>query len=155
MKLYIANCTHQSHFFNYRLPERLQPFFHAIPSGHQVMLDMPKDSVNFVIEQHELYGLCLASKINGKFSGLCYSIDKEMDVNAIQNGIDQKLENMEAQSQEIRENGVIAMNHVLDQAAIQNGEAPQAGLEVEIKGEPLDSTKGDAKTFTQKIKVGK
>lgn len=59
MKLYVANCTLQYHVFNYRLPERNNPYTQSIASGRQVRLagDMGVKDIEAIITQSHKYGL--------------------------------------------------------------------------------------------------
>ena len=78
MKLHIANCSPQRHLFNYKLPERRQPFARHIPAGDQIAIDVQDTDITAIIDQHERYGFVDVTKIPKDFSGICYSIDREI-----------------------------------------------------------------------------
>ncbi|HGJ5860605.1 MAG TPA: hypothetical protein ACHBX6_13140 [Arsenophonus nasoniae] len=156
MKLYIANCTNQKHRFNYKLPENTQPFFVDIEKGKQIQLpDMSGDFVDYIISQHEGYGLTEIKKVNKNFSGICYSIDRPISVSALINAQEQKIENLENSSQEILEHTAAAAFKNTEQKLIEAGHQPiGAPLEISIESEPIDpNVETKAKPTKRTIRV--
>ncbi len=97
MKLYVGNLTDQNHKFIYRVesvPGR--PVETPIGAGQQACVynnDRPdvdqKAEIDAVLKQHVPYGIVEASSIDLKkgFAGLCYSIDKIIDVEKLLRGM--------------------------------------------------------------------
>ncbi|QBY43979.1 hypothetical protein QE197_10930 [Arsenophonus nasoniae] len=140
MKLFIANCTHQKHKFNYKLPESYQSFGMDIDKGQQIQLpEMTSSEIEYVISQHESYGLTDVKRINKKFSGLCYSIDNPISVSKIKDGQCQKNENLESMSEEIMKNTAAASLQNLEQKILETGNIPDGSvLEIDIEAKPVD-----------------
>lgn len=140
MRLFIANCTHQKHKFNYKLPESFQSFAMDIDSGKQIQLpEMTSNEVEYIIYQHECYGLKDVKQIDKSFSGLCYSIDKPISVAKIKDGHYQKNENLEAMSKEIMETTAAASLQNMEQKILETGNVPDGSvLEIDIEAKPVD-----------------
>lgn len=87
MKLFVANCSIQDHDFAYRQLETGKLCTQRIHAGSQSMIykDAPMNELELIIQQHLIYGMIPAQQAkNAKgFVGLCYSIDKPVDVEAI------------------------------------------------------------------------
>lgn len=154
MKLFIANCTHQKHKFNYKLPESMQPFVMDIESGKQIQLpEMNSDEINYVLSQHEPYGMKDVNRIDKNFSGLCYSIEKPISVSKINDGHDQQQENMQAMSKEVLETQAAAALQGLEQKILETGNTPDGSvLEIDIEGKPVDP-ESQQQTTKQKIRA--
>lgn len=140
MKLYIANCTHQKHKFNYKLPESFQPFSMDIESGKQIELpEMTSNEIDYVISQHEGYGLKDVRRINKEFSGLCFSIDKPISASKIKDGHYQNNENLEDMSQKIIETTAASALQNMEQKILETGHIPDGTLlEIDIEAKPVD-----------------
>lgn len=134
--LYLANTTKQHHLFNYRLPENSQLFQVTIPAGGQVKLpheDLSIDQLGYVIKQHEQYGLIDQKNIISMraYTGLCYSIGKEIDMRRVRHAIEKNDEYLnEGASKMIGENLAAADKVVADATG---GHAGVASLEIEEK----------------------
>ncbi len=156
MKLYIANCSRQSHTFNYKLPEKTQAFGITIRPGDQHMIENQSDIINHIIKQHEPYGFQDCRKVDKKFSGICYSIDKVVTLGAIEDGAEQKTENLENLSQEILEATAVSINNTINNEVIKTGEKPaDDGLQMEIVGEAVNDEQDNAPSLKKTVKVGK
>lgn len=156
MKLFVANCSRQAHNFNYKLPEKSQPFCVKINSGAQHMFEYPPEAIDSIIQQHEPYGLQPRNKVDRHFSGLCYSIDRPISANEIINGSEQKLENLGNMSQEILKASAVAMNQAVESAVAQSGETPMdEGIQLEIKGEAINQDQDSPLSINKKIQVKK
>lgn len=138
MKLYIANCSRQPHLFNYKLPERTQPFSQRIPAGQQVCLDLSKDEVSHIISQHQPYGFAQVNKLPRSFAGLCYSVDKQIDLDGIMHGAAEVKDTLKKRGEEVRKNSVATMDSKLTQAATAHGKNAADGLQVDIEGQPIN-----------------
>ncbi|MFJ7171649.1 hypothetical protein [Citrobacter freundii] len=156
MKLYIANCSRQAHMFNYKLPEKTQSFGVSIPPGRQHMIENQSDIIDHIISQHEPYGFQRCDKVDKHFSGICYSIDKPVTVGRIEDGADQKTENLKSMSEEILAASAVSLNNAVDQAVIQSGEKPQpGGIDMEITGEAVNTEQENPPGSKRNIKVRK
>lgn len=156
MKLYIANCSRQAHTFNYKLPEKTQSFGVTIPPGRQHMIENLSDIIGHIIRQHEPYGFQPCDKVDKSFSGICYSIDKPVSVGRIEDGAEQKTENLKAMSEEILAASAVSLNNAVDQAVIQSGEKPQpGGVEIEITGEAVNTEQENPPSSKKTVKVQK
>lgn len=120
-KLYIANLTRQNYEIHYRLPNdpRKQPYAKLIPRGGQGVLnhELSAFEISKIIEGQEKYGLIDVKDIDRTkaFTGVCYSIDKEISAAAIEKGIYHNDEVLGQRGQEIREHAAIAINAAMEQ----------------------------------------
>lgn len=153
MKLYIGNSGRQKHLFNYKLPERMQPFSQDIPAGSQICLNVTKDEAEHIIAQHAPYGLTAVGKLARDFSGLFYSLDKEITAANIETGADKITEKLQGLSEEVRKGSVTAIDAKLAEAAASGGKQRKSGLKVEITGEPLNPEQDNAPHFSQTVEV--
>ncbi|WP_336284213.1 hypothetical protein [Citrobacter arsenatis] len=158
MKLYVANCSRQKHHFNYKLPEKSQQFGKPIASGCQIMIEQNHDVIQHIIDQHARYGFSDIRRLDKNFSGICYSIDKEVDFAAFRKGAEQKTENLERQSMENLTAAAVALDNTIDREVMKTGEvaAPsEQGVEMEIIGEAVDKEQENAPSFNATLKVTK
>lgn len=156
MKLYIANCSRQAHAFNYKLPEKSQSYGVTIPAGGQHMIDNQSDIIHHIISQHEPYGFQRCDKVDKTFSGICYAIDKAVTVGRIEENAEQKTENLDNLSQTILEANAVSLSNAVDKAVIQSGESPRPGeVQVEIKGEAVNTDQDNAPSLNKTVKVTK
>ncbi|KHN59926.1 hypothetical protein [Aeromonas hydrophila] len=156
MKLFIINCSRQAHNFNYKLPERTQSFGFTVPSGRQQVIEQPPEVIDCIIRQHEPYGFQHKSKVNKHFSGICYSTDGAATESEIIDKSEQKLENLDDRSQQILEASALTLNHAVESAVIQGGEAPKEdGIVMEIKGEAVNQDQVNPAKVDKKVQVKK
>ncbi|HEY4437684.1 MAG TPA: hypothetical protein VGN40_16160 [Lelliottia sp.] len=156
MKLFVINCSRQAHTFNYKLPEKLQSFGVTIPSGKQHPIEQPPEVIAHIIRQHEPYGFQPKDQVDKNFSGICYSIEKEASSSEIIENFEQKIENLDNQSQQILEASAVALDVAVDNAIIQGGESPLAdGIQMEIKGEAIDQDQPNPAKIDKKVQVKK
>ncbi len=89
MKLYVANCTKQTHMFIYRLPESKQM---AAPiklgPGEQKLIGADKLSdsdINAIISHHRQYGMITEKEVKATphYVGLCYSVGDPVSLDGI------------------------------------------------------------------------
>lgn len=156
MKLFISNCSRQTHIFNYKLPEKQQSFGITIPAGRQHMIEQPEDVIASIISQHEPYGFQHRDNVDKNFSGICYSLDKALSTSQIIENAEQKVENLDNMSQSILEASAVALNNAVESAVIQSGETPLSdGIQMEIKGEAIDQDQPNTTKVDKKIQVKK
>lgn len=135
MRLYVANCSKYVQDFLYRLPEKKNQIFQKIiPIGGQVEVrDAPMDTLVYIIKQHLHYGLVPVEEIDRTkgFFGLCYSIDRPIDIEKIMNAIDHNEEQLELQSHEHRKRMAASLSNTIDNN-MQHTESTLQSLEVEV-----------------------
>lgn len=155
MKIYIANCSRQKHKFNYKVPEKTQQFFKLILAGQQAVIEDLPEVIHHIIGQHEPYGFLPANRLGDDFGGICYSIDKPVSIGQFNNGIEQKIENMDDMSQKILEASAASINHTIEQEVLKTGEIPRPGFELEIVGESVNQEQDNAPSLKKTVRVGK
>ncbi|EOC9629720.1 hypothetical protein [Enterobacter ludwigii] len=158
MKLFIANCSRQTHNFTYKLPERTQQYGQPLRAGEQIIIENNADVIHHIIDQHKPYGFLPADKMNKTFSGICYSIDKEIDFSRFKDGADQKTENLENLSKDILAASALALDQTIDNEVMKTGlvNAPsENGVEIEITGEAVNKDQDNAPSFNTTVKVEK
>jgi len=153
MDLYIANASPRNHHLHYRIPENDRVFDRLIAAGSQVKLTYGQDATDHIINQLRPYGLISVKEIgrNKEFSGLCFSIDKPVDVEAIRNGLDEVDQIAIANALEVRKNGAIAADDAMEKVARQGG-AQVNSVEIEVTEQSKGPSDTDAK-FNQTIAV--
>lgn len=155
MKLHIANCSPQRHLFNYKLPERNQPFARHIPAGTQIAIEGQDTDIKAIIDQHARYGLVDVGNIPTNFSGLCYSIDREIKVSKIKDGYQARIEFLDDRAEKIIEESAVVINNGIKNAAVNHGQEQQDGFEMSINSEPLDPEQDDKAPVKKNVKVSK
>lgn len=156
MKLFIANSSRQAHTFNFKLPEKTQSFGVTIRPGQQHAFDFPPEVIDYIISQHEPYGLQPRNRVDSHFSGICYSTDKAVSESEIIENSEQRLENLDDMSQRILEASALTLNHAVESAVIQGGEAPKEdGIVMEIKGEAVNQDQVNPAKVDKKVQVKK
>ena len=140
-KLYIGNTSRQKLNFLFRLPEEGDIKRYSIQPGHQALvLDSSSDNVEYVIRQHETYGIKRASDVIRKkgFVGTCYSIDKPMTIQNFMVIDGQNHEALIEQGKETRANVATYAQASVASLVKQAGEDAK-GLEIEIKDESKEN----------------
>ncbi|ECI5354363.1 hypothetical protein DVF26_21160 [Salmonella enterica subsp. enterica] len=158
MKLYIANTSRQTHHFTYKLPEKMQQYGFHIRPGNQELIEHAPEVINLIIEQHAPYGFLPSHKLDKTFSGICYSIDKEVTLSDFRDGTEQKTENLENMSKEILTASALALDQTIEQAVQQTGlvDGPaEQGAELEIVGEPVNKDQDNPPSMKATIKVSR
>ena len=155
MKLHIANCSPQRHLFNYKLPERRQPFARHIPAGGQIFIEGQDTDITAIIDQHERYGFVDVADIPKDFSGICYSINREIKVSKISDGYEARLEFIDERAEKIIEESAVVINNEIKNVAVNHGQEQKDGLEMTINSEPLDPEQDDKSPVKKNVKVSK
>jgi hypothetical protein len=118
MKMFVANATKQAVQFLYRIPESSGVRAQDIPIGGQVQLsqDLPVESVNMIVEQHQRYGMVEAAQAyrSKGFAGLCYSLGSPVKMDTIAALIDHNTDMLVELGQKIRQESAVSANNVLD-----------------------------------------
>lgn len=156
MELYIANTTKKSQVFQYRLPEdqRPHPLSMTLRPGSQAKLpkgNLSQPDIDAIVGAHEPYGLIPVSEVNRTkpFIGMCYSIDKPIPLEAIQNGIAHNDEVLVKQGEEIRQLAAIAVNNAIEE---QTGGTVNA-LEMSFVEENPDKHAGEGDALGEQTVV--
>lgn len=152
MKLYVANCSKQEFLFTYMIPENPRPFSHHIRAGSQIQIDGTQSVVDAIINQHAIYGMMEVKKVKKGFGSLCYSIDKPISVEAIQNGFSQSDQEMIDRAQNARNATAAAADQILANKAQEMGLKQKSGLEIEIVEDKKNAADNEPK-FNQTIEV--
>lgn len=131
-RLIIANCTKQHHDFVYRIPENGQVRRQQIPMGAQMFVhdEAPPRILKGIIAQHEKYGLIPASSIDQTrgFVGLCFAIDKPIDVDRIMQANEQNSSTLNDQAGELRKQLALSINDQL-----QDSDVGVLGMDMEVR----------------------
>ena len=118
MKLYIANATKQHIDFMYRTMDsgayRRQP----IPIGQQIQIsgDLTAEDVEMIVKHHSRYGMIPAEKVNNSrtFNGLCYSVDKPVKMDSIQNLIELNTDVLIQRGKQMRQEAALATSSFVE-----------------------------------------
>jgi hypothetical protein len=135
-KLYVANCTKQRHEFLYRAPEQKNHIKEPIEIGSQIMVwkDAPREELQGIIEQHEMYGLVPVAEIDRTkhFVGMCYQWDRPVDVNKIMYTVENNDTVLEEAALEKRKEAAQVISQSLGQIAQDAGNSLNT-VELEIQ----------------------
>jgi len=132
MDLYLANCSKQDFRFTYMLPENPRPFMDDIRAGAQVKFSVDQETLDQIIKQHEPYGLMHINKIKKGFGGLAYSIDKVINIHAIENGFSQKDQESIDRALEAQKITAVSADQIIASKAQEMGLRQTSALEVEV-----------------------
>lgn len=118
-KMYIGNCTVQVQDFQYRLYGNNKTYKQMIPIGGQLPLsgDLDLKDIDFIVEQHAPYGLKAVSELDRSkdFTGLCYSIDKPINVDQLKKAIHLNHDVLVEQGKATREEAAVVVNNALEE----------------------------------------
>lgn len=116
MRMFVANATRQVVTFLYRIPDSSGLRAQDIPIGGQVQLsqDLPVESVNAIVEQHQRYGMVEAAQAyrSKVFTGLCYSLGSPVKMDTIAALIDHNTEKLVERGQQIRQEAAVSANNI-------------------------------------------
>lgn len=117
-KVFIANCSAQEFDFVVRIPEA-GVVRQLIPIGTQIQIPMDLNpfQVEAIVQQHAPYGMVSVTEIDRTktFVGVCYSLDKRVDMEKVRRVIEKNFEILDARGKKIREEAAVAVN-----AAVEN-----------------------------------
>ena len=152
-RLFVANCTKQDHVFVYMLKGDMRPYRYPIRAGQQVEIPCRDGVAQQIIDQHKVYGMQEATGVARGFSGLAYRLNKQISLEAILIGFEQRDDEVNRRAQEAQKATAVAADKLLDDAAQQSGARPVGELEVQVTEEPKGPT--ETKGFDQTIQVQK
>jgi hypothetical protein len=151
-KMYIANCTNQVQDFMYSLVKGGKTMKQIIPIGGQIQIpgDLTTAQIEMVVAQHSKYGMVRVDEIDRAraFVGVCYSIDRRIDVNRVRYALEHNHEVLIERGRVIREEAAVSVNN-----ALQEESRDFRALEMEIKEVPKDGQ--NIEVEEQKIRVDK
>lgn len=133
MKIYIANCSRQVVDFSCRVPEikglirqQIQPFSQI----RAVSDDLNVKQIEAIIKQHDKYGMINVTEIDRTkaFVGLCYSLDKTINVDKIRSAHHRNQSVLTAKGEQQRIEAAVAVAQQIDN---KSGGA-MTSVEVEI-----------------------
>lgn len=160
MKLFIANLTKQHQGFTYRVLESEGVRTQHIPVGQQIQIsgDLSQPDIDYIIRQHERYGLVRADEIDRKkpFVGLCYSVDKPVREAVIHRGVEHNTDILVDRGREIRQETAIATNNRIEHDLGENQDvnASLRKLDVSVvEEEPTGGYRGEDKPFSEGVTV--
>lgn len=155
--LFVANTSKKHNEFVFRLPGITQTRRYVIPAGRQVevLKNAQREEIDYVIAQHEPYGLVHESQIQKicKFSGTVYSIDKPVKVNSIEVALEKNAQILEQEGHEQRKIAAVAMNNSFAETLKDSKLKPQTEMTLEIEEIPVEET-DKRPMMTERIKVG-
>lgn len=140
-ELYIGNISKQVFQFAYRSPERPGVIVQTIPIGGQIRIspngvhvDLSTPEIEAILGQHVTYGLVEVDAVDSKqspFSGLCYSIGKQISVEKLRRAMLKKEEALKDYGKKLRQEAALAVNSQIEE---QIG-APLRNLEMSFQEE--------------------
>ena len=144
--LFIANTSNKVNEFTFRLPGNSKLHLRSIPAGKQIEIirDAQQEDVDYIVEQHQIYGLVHASQIKKvcAFSGMLYSIDKPVDSVAMDFAMEQNDDELIKLGQKLRSESAVAMDSQLSENISNSREriGRQKELTMEIIEQPEERT---------------
>lgn len=159
-ELYVGNVSKQIQQFLYRALERPGIVMQTIPIGGQIRVspngaktDLTTPEIDYIIEQHRTYGMMPVEEIDNKgspFSGLCYSIGKQISPEKLRRGMLRKEEALNEFGKKLRQEAALAVNSQIEQ---QIG-APLRELEMSFtEEEPRGGYSEDTSHVAEGIRV--
>jgi len=123
-ELYIGNISKQIQIFAYRALERTGIVTQNIPIGGQIRIspngrtfDLSLPEIDFILDQHKMYGITDVGEIGSirsPFTGLVYSIGKEISVNKLRDAMLKKEQVMDEFGKKVRQEAALAVNSQLE-----------------------------------------
>jgi len=150
-KLFIANCTQQIQDFMFSFPGSNKIMKQIIEIGSQIQIpgDLTPAQIQHIVEMHAPYGMVRVDEIDRTkaFIGVCYSIDKRVEVNKIRYALEHNFGVLNERGRATREETAVAVNN-----SLQNESRDFRAVELEIKELPNKDGK-DIEVEEQKIRV--
>jgi hypothetical protein len=143
VKLYVANLTMQRHEFLFRVseqPNKLQS--RIIPVGGQeiVWTADSLDPLNEIVAQYERYGMVPVRSLSRQqvFTGLAWSIDKPINVEAILAANEANLKAQAANARQERINATASAAHFAAAQARTDGKTAPRSFSIEVQEAPAN-----------------
>ncbi len=157
-KMYVANATPQNHNFIYRLPGKIDYIRQNIPAGGQVQLsgDLTTMEIDAVVEQHAPYGLVSAREVDRTkpFAGLCYALDKPVQLGKIESLIEHNREVMTERGRQLRTEAALAVNERVENELFER-QMPDTVRSLEMHVEEISRGQrgDDSPEFNEGVRV--
>lgn len=172
MNLYVANCTHQNHALNFRLPESPKLHTLKLPAGKQGMVGdkngLNQFQVDDFIEKMSVFGLVEEDKINGNHGVIPYvcSVDRPVRYETMLRVIDHNRGVMRDDGKKRRIEAAMAITEAANAAGplkeleasieqVSDGTAPVDGPRVEEGYIMSKNPGGDARGAVKNTKAGR
>ena len=140
MKLYIANCTHQTQQLNYRVVEAPGRGYStqniAMGRQEQIASDMNMEQVNYVVKQLEHYGLRSVAQTDGsrEYVPLIFSIDRPVPAKLMQEMLAFNSTVLKERGNKLRRDAAIATSHGMREFSPAAAETVSMSVEEEKQG---------------------
>jgi hypothetical protein len=159
-ELYIGNVSKQIFQFAYRSPERPGVIVQTIPIGGQIRIspngaltDLSTPEIEAILGQHKTYGIVDIDEVDSSqspFSGLCYSIGKQMTPEKLRRAMLKKEEALKVYGSKMRQEAALAVNSQIEE---QIG-APLRQLEMSFQeDEPRTGYADDLDHLAEGVRV--
>lgn len=149
-KMYIANCTNQRQEFIYRVPEVSAPRHQAIEIGRQTQLsgDLSPKDIEFILRQHEKYGLVKVSEIDRRrpFTGMCWD-EKPIHVSKVKTLWQHNQGVLTQMGKDNRQAAAVAANNAVEE------QTPGALKSLELSVEEVATDKTPSPDFADGVRV--
>ena len=154
-KLYVANCTKHIQMFMYSVPEEKGMRTQRIEMGGQTLIyqDSSMDVISYIIGQHEQYGLVSSNEVprTKAFIGLCYSLDRPVDIEKIMTAVEQNDDVLIKRGQEIRKDTAAMFSNRLTEDV---GELERARVEfLETPTDANNKAVAEGSRFKERITI--
>jgi len=137
-RLYVANATKQNQEFHFWAPDNRRPLIQTILPGQQVQVwnEAPRDQLEQIVRQHEIYGIKPASELdrNREYVGMVYQFDKPIVSDRIEQALTQNDQALQKQALERRKESAAALDEAMTRDSAEAGVQLQ-GLSVEVREE--------------------
>ena len=142
MKLYVANTTQQVQDFQYRMPDSLKIYKQTIAIGGQIQVpgDISTADIDFIVEQHAIYGMVDVKDIDRTkpYIGLCYSVDKHVNVERVKYALIHNNEVLVERGREIRKEAAVSVNNIIEEKTGGANSLEMSVEEIETKGKDTE-----------------
>jgi hypothetical protein len=161
-KLYVANLTSQEHNFHYRMPaeegwsRRVQVQTIAPGGQQQIHAEAPIQVIEAIIDQHRQYGLIEASEVHKYkgFVGICFSIDKPMDMDLLHLGVDHNQGALFDEAARNRARWARDVDRIFEDTLIEAQHRGDIRGSTHVKAVHVDNLEdGDAPRFGERVTV--
>jgi hypothetical protein len=155
MKLFVANCTKHIQRFMYSVPEEKGMRTQRIEMGGQILVyqDASADVIKYIIGQHEHYGLVSSNEVprTRAFIGLCYSLDRPVDIEKIMTAVEQNDDVLIKRGQQIRQDSAVIFSNQMTEDV---GELDRARIDIiETPTDANNKAVAEGSRFKERITI--
>jgi hypothetical protein len=150
-KMFVANGTHQSIDFQYRLPEYKTYRQQMIPIGGQIRIsgELNEKQIDIIAQFHQKYGMIRSNELDqfrGFFVPYVYSIDTPVSAEIIAELVIHNREVQKVKGEKLRAEAAVAVNAMIE----ENAQEKLTSFEMEITEKPA---KDRDPTIAEKITI--